>query len=114
MTDTVGIAAAATEPVKVGPDGMGGWVHTDGLTYLHDPATSTYKSYDEMRPGDIIDWTGRPAVEVVRTGEPYVEKVGPLAGRRGRAHWCRRLDTGKEGYVPYGPDGQAPVRHALS
>jgi hypothetical protein len=95
----------------VGPDGCGGWVHTDGLTYLHNPATSTYKRYDEMVPGDIIDWVGRPAVEVVRAGEPFVEQVGPLSGRDCRAHWCRRLDNDREGHVPFGPDGHAPVRH---
>ncbi len=107
---TEGRIAVGLSPV--GPNGSGGWVHTDGQTYLHNPATSTYKRYDEMVPGDIIDWTGRATVEVIRVNEPYVEKVGPLAGRECRAHWCRRLDSGREGYVPFGPDGAAPVRHA--
>lgn len=94
----------------VGPDGCGGWVHTDGQTYLHDPATSAYKRYDEMEPGDVIDWTGRATVEVLRVNEPYTEKVGPLEGRECLAHWCRRLSDGREGYVPFGPEGMAPVR----
>lgn len=94
----------------VGPDGYGGWVHTDGQTYAHDPATSAYKRYADMVPGDVIDWTGRATVEVVRVNEPYTEKVGPLNGRECFAHWCRRLSDGREGYVPFGPEGVAPVR----
>lgn len=107
---TAGRIAVGVSPV--GPDGVGGWYHTDGQVYLHDPATSAYKRYDEMVPGDVIDWTGRATVEVVRVSEPYVEKVGPLAGRECIAHWCRRLSDGREGYVPFGPDGMAPVRLA--
>ncbi len=107
---TDGRAAAGVSPV--GPDGVGGWVHTDGQIYLHDPSTSAYKRYDEMVPGDVIDWTGRATVEVVRINEPYTETVGPLNGRECLAHWCRRLSDGREGYVPFGPEGKAPVRFA--
>lgn len=107
---TEGRLAAGVSPV--GPDGVGGWYHTDGKVYLHDPATSAYKRYDEMVPGDVIDWTGRATVEVLRVNEPYTETAGPLAGRQCLAHWCRRLSDGKEGYVPFGPAGMAPVRLA--
>jgi hypothetical protein len=110
----VAAAQVAERARPVGSDGCGGWVHTDGKTYLHDPATSAYKRFDEMTPGDVIAWAGRPAVEVLRVGEPYTETPGPLAGREHHAHWCRRLDNGQEGYVPYGPGGEAPVRHGAT
>jgi hypothetical protein len=110
----VAAAQVAERARPVGSDGCGGWVHTDGKTYLHDPATSAYKRFDEMTPGDVIAWAGRPTVEVLRVGEPYTETPGPLAGREHHAHWCRRLDNGQEGYVPYGPGGEAPVRHGAT
>lgn len=92
--------------VQVGHDGIGGWVHTDGETYSYDPATCTHKPADELAVGDVIAYPGRPDAEVLRTAEPYTD----LFGRALNAHWCRRLDTGAEGQMPYGPGGKFPVR----
>lgn len=94
------------EPHQVGPDNMGGWLHTDGRTYLHDPATSGYRHADTLKVGDVIAYAGRPDTIVLRTSEPYRDPFGrPLLG-----HWCRNADTGAEGWMPFGHDGMFPVR----
>ncbi len=91
---------------KVGPNGMGGWLHTDGETYLHDPATSAYKEADRIKVGDVIAWAAHPAVEVLEREHWTTD----FFGRRLNGFWCRRLDTGQEGPVPYGDGGRFPVR----
>jgi hypothetical protein len=94
------------EPHQVGPDNMGGWLHTDGRTYLYDPATSGYRNASALKVGDVIAYAGRPDTIVLRTGEPCRDTFDrPLMG-----HWCRRADTGEEGWMPYGHDGMFPVR----
>lgn len=77
-----------------------------------DPAVAAYLPYERMEPGDVIAWPGQPRAEVLRTGEPYTDRIGPLIERQIRAHWCRTLDgTGREGWMPYGPGGRAPVEY---
>lgn len=91
---------------KVGPDGMGGWMHTDGYTYLHDPATSGYRIVDLIRPGDVIALAAYPPAEVLERDRWSTD----FFGRRLNGFWCRRLDTGEEGLVPYGDGGRFPVK----
>ncbi len=91
---------------KVGPDGMGGWLHTDGYTYLHDPATSGYKSVDQIRIGDVIAWAAHPHAEVLEREHWSTD----FFGRRLNGFWCKRLDTGEEGLVPFGDGGRFPVK----
>lgn len=69
----------------------------------------------DLTPGDsftrahdrwLDDTTGQPLqvrVTVLRAPEEHIETVGPLAGRPGIRVWCRREDTGVEGYMSYGP-----------
>lgn len=91
---------------KVGPNGMGGWLHTDGYTYLHDPATSGYKTVDQIRVGDVIALAAHPAVEVLELEHWSTD----FFGRRLNGFWCRRLTDGVEGAVPFGDGGKFPVK----
>ena len=90
----------------VGPDNMGGWLHTDGYTYLHDPATSGYKSVDQIRPGDVIAYAAHPEVEVLDRDQFHAD----FFGRRMNGFKVRRLSDGVEGLVPFGADGRFPVK----
>lgn len=91
---------------KVGPNGMGGWLHTDGETYLHDPATSAFKDADRIKAGDVIAWAAHPAAVVLEREHWTTD----FFGRRLNGFWCRRLTDGVEGAVPYGDGGRFPVK----
>lgn len=78
----------------------------DGGYHMYDPRVAAYKRYDQMQPGDVIAWAGAPRAQILRLAEPWTDPHG----RELRAHWCRALDgSGAEGWMPYGPDGSAPV-----
>jgi hypothetical protein len=53
--------------------------------------------------------TFRINVTVLRAPVESVETVWPLAGRPVWRAWCRREDTGAEGFMSYGPGGAAQV-----
>lgn len=91
---------------KVGSDGLGGWLHTDGMTYLHDPATSGYREAHTIKVGDVIAYAGRPEVEVLQLEHFSVD----FFGRRLNGFWGKCLETGKEGAVPFGDGGRFPVK----
>jgi hypothetical protein len=53
-----------------------------------------------FRVGDSFAHAG-VNVTVLRGGEPFQDRFG----RTLTGYWCRRNDTGAEGYVPFGPGG---------
>lgn len=54
-----------------------------------------------LKPGDTFTHDGGVTVTVLREREPYSERIGGATF----AYWCRREDTGAEGYVPFGERG---------
>jgi hypothetical protein len=60
-----------------------------------------------LRVDDIIadKYGTNPDVVVVRPAESYKD----IFGRPLLRYWCRREDTGEEGFMSYGPDGIAFV-----
>lgn len=54
----------------------------------------------DLMPGDAFDRDG-VRVTVLRPGEPHVDRFG----RAMRRFWCRREDTGLEGWVEFGSGG---------
>lgn len=58
----------------------------------------------DLRPGDQFLSLGTP-VTVLRDQEPWTD----LFGRDMLRYWCRREDTGAEGWMYLGPTGV--VRH---
>ena len=68
---------------------------------------------DQIQPGQVIAYDGRPRALVVRANEPYTEQLpGVLGQREISAHWCRITEgerTGEEGWMPFGPGGRFPV-----
>jgi len=64
---------------------------------------------ENLRPGDVILASERVPVTVLRDAVEAVETVWPLAGRPCLRYWCRREDTGAEGFMTYGPGGAAVV-----
>lgn len=62
-------------------------------------------SATELRAGDRFDYAfeGEPSlwVTVLRNHEWQTDRFG----RPVLAFWCRREDTGAEGYVTFGPEG---------
>jgi hypothetical protein len=69
------------------------------------PYTSTVDAEDVM-VGDVIDYHGI-ALKVLRAGDEGKDPFGrPLI-----RHWCKRKDTGEEGYMSYGSGGVARLRH---
>jgi hypothetical protein len=63
---------------------------------------------DQLEQGNRI-LCGDVTVIVLRAGVESVETVWPLAGRPCLRFWCRREDTGEEGFVSFGPAGVAQV-----
>lgn len=74
------------------------------------PATEIIAA-ERLAPGDRIhvELEGGVAVTVLRDGVQSVESFGPIAGRPCLRYWCRREDTGAEGFMTYGPGGVALV-----
>jgi hypothetical protein len=59
-------------------------------------------------PGDVILRQGVQAT-ILRPKEDFTETVEPLTGRPGVRFWCRREDTGQEGWMTYGLTGVAQI-----
>lgn len=63
---------------------------------------------EQLKPGDTFNYEGtNPPVRVtvLRPAVEARETVVPLAGRPVWHVWCRREDTGAEGFMSYGrPD----------
>lgn len=81
--------------------------HPEGVdVWMHDPTRAEMRRFDVMQIGDVVTYADRPRVEVIALAQPYVDDFG----RDLRAHRVRTLDgLGREGWMPYGPDGMAPV-----
>lgn len=67
-----------------------------------DETEMVEKAVKDLVPGDTII-RSETRVSVLREPEEHTETAGPLAGRPGLRVWCRREDTGAEGYMYYGP-----------
>jgi hypothetical protein len=65
----------------------------------------------DIRIGDKIAYEGRPHARVLRNAEPYTDQFG----RTLQAFWCGSDDeSGREGWVPFGPGGGFPVIKAAA
>lgn len=53
------------DPMRVGPAGIREWMHTDGRTYRHDPATTGMIQAGSLHVGDIVDFPHLEAFEIL-------------------------------------------------
>ena len=77
--------------------------------FFPGPTRARYVRYDTLRVGDVIARAGAPRVEVVALD---VSCEPDRFGQQLRAHRGRFVDgpaAGREGNLPFGPDGEAPV-----
>lgn len=58
----------------------------------------------ELKPGDVFYMRGT-AITVLKKLEPTTDWFGQDLFRL----WCRREDTGKEGYCTFGPTGVVTI-----
>jgi len=94
------------DAMKVGPVYGGRWLHTDGHTYEHDPATTAMRRAQLLHLGDIVDYPSLPAFEVTGPAQPYPDE----AGRPGMAFPTRDLVDRSSGWLPYRDGDLVPVR----
>lgn len=62
---------------------------------------------DAIEPGMVIAGGPDRVPSLVLRVEAGVETIAPLAGRPCLKVWVRREDTGEEGFVLYGLEGEA-------
>jgi hypothetical protein len=60
---------------------------------------------EDLTPGDVFLGPGDVHVTVLRDKALDVARNGPLTGQACIRYWCRREDTGAEGYMTYGAGG---------
>lgn len=64
------------------------------------------KNATELKVGDIIVNERRPDVVVLGSSKTWTD----VFGRTMLKYWCKRTDTGEEGWMLYGPTGHVPVK----
>lgn len=96
------------DPCKVGPVGISDWLHTDGRTYKHDPATTGMIDAGYLRPGDVVDFPHLPAFEILRPATPMVDGIGQWP----MTYPVRRLDNNKAATFSPRSGDMIPIRFA--
>jgi hypothetical protein len=96
------------DPMRVGPTGMREWLHTDGRTYRHDPATTAMVDAAQLRPGDIVDFPHLDAFVIL--GEKI--NTRSLLGEWHMAHPVRRINTDLEATFSPRSGDMVPIRFA--
>lgn len=96
------------DPCKVGPTGISDWLHTDGRTYKHDPATTGMRDAGSLRTGDVVDFPHLNAFEVTGPAEIVYDDFG----RGGMGYPVRRLPGGFNDTFTYRSGDMIPVRFA--
>lgn len=100
------LSYALIEPAKVGPLYGGRWLHTDGRTYEHDPATTAMRRAELLHAGDIVDLPDVPAFEIAGAAVPRQDEVG----RTRMAFPTIALVGRRSGWLPYRDGDLVPVR----
>lgn len=103
------LAYALGDPCQVGPVGIGDWLHTDGRTYKHDPATTGMMPADSLRVGDVVDYPHIEAIEILGPAEIIYDDLG----RASMGYPARRLGGGFTRHFTYRSGDMVPVRFAL-
>lgn len=96
------------EAQKVGPVGMREWLHTDGRTYRHDPATTGMIGASSLRLGDVVDFPHLEAFEIV--GEQVNQPDG--IGEWHLGYPVRLVTSGKASWFVPRPGDMVPIRFA--
>lgn len=96
------------DPMRVGPTGMREWLHTDGRTYRHDPATTGMIAAGALRPGDVVDYPHLDAFVILD------EKVNTPTelGEWHMAYPVRRIIGGPETTFSPRSGDMVPIRFA--
>lgn len=100
------LSYALGDPMKVGPLFGGRWLHTDGRTYEHDPATTAMRRASFLHEGDIVDFPGIEPFKIVGPAEQQQDEFG----RMGMGFPTRGLDNRRAGWLPYRDGDLVPVR----
>lgn len=99
------LAFVLGEPHQVGPDGITGWMHTDGRVYQHDPATTGMIPAGTLGVGDVVDW---PHLAAFTIAGPAVNRQDELG--QWRMAYPVELADGSAVYWHYSADVLVPVR----
>lgn len=96
------------DPAKVGPTGMREWLHTDGRTYRHDPATTGMIEASSLHIGDVVDFPHVFAFEILGPAAPVTNDIGQMV----MGYLARKLDGGHQ--ITFSPRSgdMIPIRFA--
>lgn len=96
------------DPAQVGPSGFGRWLHTDGRTYSHDPATTGFQPADYLRAGDVVDFPHLDAFEILGPAETQIDGLGQM-----HMAFPVRRKNGARDWFPYRAGDMVPVRFKI-